>query len=369
MYGVLPHKRAVAAPDPSVDDPLPGTFKKTQAFSLPNSNNRAMAAAAIALGAALADDERVQVRQARMRERASAWMYEIVVQPRADVQMTIEDIRAARRLLERSLQVQLSFFVKVKLQMELVQPAVERAEVPLEWPADEPRVETYFLNMAPFLVPPEANIARRMNGIISDARASFERHLESARFNNSRENIGKMLSITLLVGPGLPMAQLPPAPFVDRPVGTHAALPEGLYEQKCGIWNPQNGDHQCFAWCIRAHMAGVENWTAEERNHSTRLRHPLYFKEGFAPLRRSGRPLRNELLVPHDFGLNLTGLPQDRGVTLQDIQDFEEVNPGVHIYVYRFNKIEFGGTCYCERQLWRTPPREAEETPTHVTTP
>ncbi|CAE7939707.1 unnamed protein product, partial [Symbiodinium necroappetens] len=42
------------------------------------------------------------------------------------------------------------------------------------------------------------------------------------------------------------------------------------------------------------------------------------------------------------------------------------VNPGVHIYVYRFNKIEFGGTCYCERQLWRTPPREAEETPTHV---
>ncbi|CAE7856765.1 CRN108 [Symbiodinium microadriaticum] len=169
---------------------------KTQAFSFSNSNNRAMAAAAIALGAALADDERVQVRQARVRERASAWMHEIVVQPRADVQMTIEDIRAARRLLERSLQVQLSFFVKVKLQMELVQPAVERAEVPLEWPADEPRVETYFLNMAPFLVPPEANIARRMNGIISDARASFERHLESARFNNSRENIGKMLSST-----------------------------------------------------------------------------------------------------------------------------------------------------------------------------
>ncbi|CAE7853810.1 CRN108, partial [Symbiodinium necroappetens] len=138
-------------------------------FSLPV----AMAAAAIALGAALADDERVQVRQAHVRERASAWMHEIVVQPRADVQMTIEDIRAARRLLERSLQVQLSFFVKVKLQMELVQPAVERAEVPLEWPADEPRVETYFLNMAPFLVPPQANIARRMNGIISDARASF----------------------------------------------------------------------------------------------------------------------------------------------------------------------------------------------------
>ena len=97
-----------------------------------------------------------------------------------------------------------------------------------------------------------------------------------------------------------------------------------LYKQKCGIWNPRNGDHECFAWCIRAHMAGVENWTAEERNHSTRLRHPLFFKEGFAPLRRSGRPLRNELLVPHDFGLNLTGLPQDRGVTLQDIQDFED---------------------------------------------
>ena len=304
----------------------------------------------------------VQVRV--LAPRASAWALEIEVKGHEDEAIVVEDLLAARGALDAHLRVPLPFWVKLKFQMILVE--MYRQD-PFDDDAPEVDMDTqyYWLQPAPWKVSPNANPERRMAQIVSVARVRLETHLEAARFRGSRQFIGGISKIYVLVAPAGEMSRLPgPAIAEDRQVGApkQYVLPEGL-SGKHGIWNPQNKDHQCFSWCVRAHMAGVADWSSHDRKNSAeRLRDPRFFQASYAPKRTSGRPHRGEELVLEDFGMDFSALPKDRGTTFSDIQLFEEANRGkIGCYVFEWVQVDWGERRFYESQQIRAPSVENAE--------
>eukprot|EP00439_Symbiodinium_sp_Y106_P039664 s5524_g4.t2 len=124
--------------------------------------------------------------------------------------------------------MQLGFFIKVKFDMEVFLPG---------WGAIEPGVgadrieDHYLLQPSPWLVTPNGDPDRRMRDIVETARLKLEEHLESARLRGSREQIGGIRHIYVLVSPGMQMAQLPPAPVFGEDLQMGAPHPHPLPEE------------------------------------------------------------------------------------------------------------------------------------------
>ena len=288
--------------------------------------------------------------------RESFWARELRISRANNNPAVVEDLRAVRQPLMAHLRTQLPFWAKVSFKMTLV------AHDPWNDEGEEDVMGAYggyyLLQPAPWKVTPNADPDRRLERMVSVARQKLETHLERARFRGSRDIIGHIEKIYLLVAPAGEMARIPgPAVAADRPVGAKIhEMPEGL-SCKRGLWNPQNEDHQCFHWCIRAHMAGVESWSGQARAKAAeRLNDPRFFEPGYAPVRRRGRPCKDRQLLLNDFGLNFSCLPSDRGVVWSDMDRFEAANQGkIACYVWEWIKVDWGERKFFQREMVRGP--------------
>ena len=197
------------------------------------------------------------MRETGINRAESWWLRQYALDPPPEQLLTVTSLYALRTHLDAHLRMQLGFFIKVKFDMEVFLPG---------WGAIEPGVgaerieDHYLLQPSPWLVTPNGDPDRRMRDIVETARLKLEEHLESARLRGSREQIGGIRHIYVLVSPGMQMAQLPPAPVFGEDLQMGAPhphpLPEELVAKKC-FWNPRTEDFSCFSWCIRAHLAEV----------------------------------------------------------------------------------------------------------------
>ncbi|CAE7467302.1 unnamed protein product, partial [Symbiodinium microadriaticum] len=141
------------------------------------------------------------------RAESSWWLRQYALDPPPEQLLTVTSLYALRTHLDAHLRMQLGFFIKVKFDMEVFLPG---------WGAIEPGVgaerieDHYLLQPSPWLVTPNGDPDRRMRDIVETARLKLEEHLESARLRNSREMIGGIKHIYVLVSPGMQMSQLPP---------------------------------------------------------------------------------------------------------------------------------------------------------------
>ena len=126
------------------------------------------------------------VRAARLRRDESRWLRELVLE-RANGTVQIEDLRAARGELEDMLRLQLYFTIKVKFQLEVLVPGQD----PFGEGPQPPTNELYFLSPTAWIVEPEADLDRRMTGILEVARDKLEQPLGSSSVEGqSREHRG-----------------------------------------------------------------------------------------------------------------------------------------------------------------------------------
>ena len=307
--------------------------------------------AAVLLGAVAG----VRVRETGLnRAESSWWLRQYALDPPPEQLLTVTSLYALRTHLDAHLRTQLGFFIKVKFDMEVFLPG---------WGAIEPGVgaerieDHYLLQPSPWLVTPNGDPDRRMRNIVETARLKLEQHLESARLRNSREMIGGIKHIYVLVSPGMQMSQLPPAPVFGEDLQMGAPhphpLPEELVAKKC-FWNPRTEDFSCFSWCVRAHLAEVHKLPDQRPKTSTRLTDEVFYR--VPPARgKYSKQAKREL---EDFGLNWSTLPDpsQRGVCWTDIAEFERANGGlIHVHVWDWCRQEVAGKSYFERHLVREP--------------
>ena len=307
--------------------------------------------AAVLLGAVAG----VRVRETGLnRAESSWWLRQYALDPPPEQLLTVTSLYALRTHLDAHLRTQLGFFIKVKFDMEVFLPG---------WGAIEPGVgaerieDHYLLQPSPWLVTPNGDPDRRMRNIVETARLKLEQHLESARLRNSREMIGGIKHIYVLVSPGMQMSQLPPAPVFGEDLQMGAPhphpLPEELVAKKC-FWNPRTEDFSCFSWCVRAHLAEVHKLPGQRPKTSTRLTDEVFYR--VPPARgKYSKQAKREL---EDFGLNWSTLPDpsQRGVCWTDIAEFERANGGlIHVHVWDWCRQEVAGKSYFERHLVREP--------------
>ena len=312
----------------------------------------------------------VTVRETLRNRNESYWLRQYALDPPAGQMLVVDSLFAVRPHLDQHLRMQLSFFVRVKFAMQVVRPEDpfrDREDADI----DHVGSDHYLVQPAPWHSGPNPDPDRdqRMADIVEAARLKLEEHMESARLRNSRELIGGILHMYLLVGPGTAMNQLPPAPTVgeDRPMGgPHPhPLPEELAKKKC-IWNPCTEDHSCFQWCVRAHLAEWRKLPDRRPELSNRLVDEVFFEPDHAPVR--GRYSKKQKRVLRTFGYDWSTLPDpaERGVTWADIDSFEQANAGkIHIFVYDWCEIQWHGTRYFERHLVREPKFEKPAAPEH----
>ena len=294
------------------------------------------------------------IRAVPLRRDESFFLRQWVVE-RANGTVQLEELRAMRAEMDDMLSLQLYFTIKLKFQME----------VTVSDPFGEFVQDHYLLKPSPWVVAPEADPDQRLTNIIEVARDKLEQHLQAAQLRGSRENIGGILRIYVLTSPGAEMARLPPAPAVgDQAAGVYHKLPPELEAKKC-LWNPRTDDYGCFGWCVRAALLGIHNLDAKKRGNMTRLSDSLFFEEGYAPVR--GQHASKQRTLLRDFGFNFSTLPPPtRGVTWQDIEEFERVNNfRIRVSVWQWVKVEFGGQAFFERHLVREP-LHREDPPEHA---
>ena len=278
------------------------------------------------------------------REDASFFLRQWVVE-RAPGVVQLEELRSLRAEMDDMLRLQLYFTIKLKFQMQVM----------MNDPWDELEQHHYLLSPAPWTVRPEADPDQRLGNIIEVARDKLEQHLQAAQLRGSREIIGGIMRVYVLVSPGSEMARLPPAPAVgDQAAGVYHKLPPELESKKC-LWSPRTSDNSCFAWCIRAALLGISDMDCYKRKNLARLTDPMLFQEGYAPIR--GQHKRNQQLLPSNFGFDFSSLPPpSEGVTWRHIEQFESVNGfRLRIFVWQWMKVEFGGQVFFERHLVREP--------------
>jgi hypothetical protein len=224
-----------------------------------------------------------------VRAHESWWLREYAIEPPPQGALSLNDLRALRPSIEDMLRLPLFFFVKMKFQMEFLLPDPFGEDAVQGRP--QRNEQYYLLQPAPWSVEPLADAGARMEAIVQHARDALDAHLEAARFRGSGESIGAIKRIYVLVGPAGELERLPAPGVGDPPAGARVQLkplPESL-AKKQGLWNPQNEGHDCFAWCVRAHMAGIDAWDGAERKHSVRLRDPRFFEAGYAAAMRQRR--------------------------------------------------------------------------------
>ena len=186
---------------------------------------------------------------------------------------------------------------------------------------------------------------QRMRDILEKSRLRLEEHLEAARLRGSREMIGGIKHIYLLVSPGQQMRNLPPLPsseMIERLVGGHPhPLPDVIPKKRC-CWNPQTRDFGCFAWCIRGHLAEVQKWPYSKAKNSNRLQASDFYEEGMGPC--SGRNSQSEKRILKDFGYDFSTLPDPavRAVSWSDIINFQKANHGrLAVSVWEVHRTEW----------------------------
>ena len=275
----------------------------------------------------------VRVRETGINRAESWWLRQYALDPPPEQLLTVTSLYALRAHLDAHLRMQLGFFIKVKFDMEVFLPG---------WGAIEPGVgaerieDHYLLQPSPWLVTPNGDPDRRMRDIVETARLKLEEHLESARLRNSREMIGGIKHIYVLVSPGMQMSQLPPAPVFGEDLQMGAPhphpLPEELVAKKC-FWNPRTEDFSCFSWCVKTHLAEVHKLLGRRPETSNRLTDEVFYR--VPPARgKYSKQAKREL---EDFGLNWSTLPDpsQRGVCWTDIAEFERANGGlIHVQVW-----------------------------------
>ena len=91
---------------------------------------------------------------------------------------------------------------------------------------------------------------------------------------------------------------------------------------------------------VRAALLGIDKLEAKKRSYMTRLSDPLFFDKGYAPVREQRKSKQQALLS--NFGFNFSTLPPpSKGVTWQDIEEFERVNDfRLRISVWQWMKVE-----------------------------
>ena len=287
----------------------------------------------------MADHAPLRVRVVPLRRNESYFLRQVAIdRPGGTVQL--DDLRALRHELDEHLRMQLYFTVKMKFEIEHSAPDGNMDD---DGNIVGPETyETYLFSPAPWVVAPDADVERRLTSIEQTAREKLLQHLEAAALRGSGDLIGGIRQVYILVSPGAEMARLPPAPAVgNQPVGTFVRLPPELERKKC-FWNPQTTDHSCFAWCIRAALLGVENLDCEKRRRLARLTDSMLFQEGYAPVPGQHKKHRAEVL-PRNFGFDFSCLPAgDRGVTWNDIEEFERINGHrLRIFVWEWCKVEW----------------------------
>ena len=160
--------------------------------------------AAVMLGAVAG----VTVRETLRSRYESMWLRQYALDPPVGQMLVVDSLFALRRYLDQHLRVQLSFFVKVKFDLEACSPrTLWRSRGSLRrwlracWrrPPPAPTITSSSRRRGTLtrtLIPTSA-WPRSWRGRAS----SWDEHLESARLRNSRELIGGIKHIYLLVGP------------------------------------------------------------------------------------------------------------------------------------------------------------------------
>ena len=297
----------------------------------------------------------ITVREIGLRRDDSYFLRQFVVEAPDGQFVQVAHLRLLTEQLREHLQLRLSFFAKVKFDMQhfVLEDVWGDGPVPVN--------SHYMLKPSAWRVEAGPRPDARMDGIVQVAQDKLATHLEQARLRGSREQIGGVKRIYLLVGPGEAMGALPsPGVGDDRDVGKHPhPLPPELARKKC-LWNPETHDWACFQWCVRAHLLGVATMSAEDRKVLTTLTDERLYKPEYAPVRVRKRDLRQHLQgrTPEDFGYDFSSLPDpaSSGVRWEDIATFEQVNRGhIGVYVWEWVKTEWGPRKYFERVLVREP--------------
>ena len=73
------------------------------------------------------------------------------------------------------------------------------------------------------------------------------------------------LDLQIFTSPSREMAQLPAAPGRNFRGGCWLELPLLLRAGNKGLWSPKNSDHQCFRFCVMAHLLGCADWSVDYR--------------------------------------------------------------------------------------------------------
>ena len=307
----------------------------------------------------------VNVRETRLRRDEAWWLRQYALDPPAGESLAVGSLWALRRQLGEHLRLQLGFFAKVKFDTEVL---VVTDGDPFGNEQQEPREEQdhYMMEPSPWISLPDPDPDRHMRAIVETCRAKLEEHFESARLRGSREMIGGIKHMYLLISPGEQLARLPPAPIFgdDRDVGAHPhPLPKILEKKRC-FWNPQTHDFSCCSWCIRAHLAEVRKWPDSRLHHSSSLLDKEFYEEGTGP--RKGRNSKMHKRIPKDFGYDFSTLPNsaERGVKWSDITRFEQANRG-RILVSVWESTEWQGENYFERHMVREPSHFAGQEAEH----
>ena len=164
-----------------------------------------------------------------------------------------------------------------------------------------------------------------MAHIIAAARNKFERHLENLRFRETDWTVEGIIGLRVLATPSTELLDLPApgvaAELVEAEVGARRGVhkpPPELANNK-GVWNPQNDDASCFAWCVRAAVLGIDRAPPHIRQSSVNCGDFFYTKDRPVGKRRHRRLEK----VLKNGGLDFSSLPTDRGVTFEDIDEFE----------------------------------------------
>ena len=250
--------------------------------------------------------------------------------------LNIESLREAQPHLQHLLNNQLRFLVKVVARVRLAETVVD--------PDTEEASERYtdvWIPLGPWPVSPLARTDERFRRYIlreADSRLQFALQ-ESNYAEDIRKRVVGVRTLIVLAGTAALTANIPAPAGLPRDGGCYQQLPEHLRFGEQGVWNPKNmHDHRCFEYCIRAHVADVGRWSAEERKQAALLKGLPFFDEP-APKGR-GAALRDFRKMV-DIGLDFSVLPTTH-VSFEDIDNFEGSNPDkVGVFVYEPMSVEW----------------------------
>ena len=179
--------------------------------------------------------------------------------------LNVEALRLAQPHIQDLLNNQLRFLVKVIARVRLAETLVDP-----ETEMESERYSDVWVPLAPWPVPPLARTDERFRRYIlreADSRLNFALQ-ESNYTEDSRKRVVGVRSLMILIGPAALAGNVPAPAGLPAPGGCHQDLPAHIYHQ--GVWNPKNQDLKCFELCVRAHVAGVGDYSCYERKQAAK---------------------------------------------------------------------------------------------------